>query len=155
MDKSQQEAIVSKDECVFCQIINDEKESYKIYEDENFVVILDYRPLNHGHCLILPKTHYETMLDAPNYIVGDGMVLAKYLVKVFHKTIEADGTFVAVNNKVSQSVPHLHIHVVPRFKKDGLFSKHDGLAWIRKPYKDDSQMKETAEELKSYIESKS
>jgi histidine triad (HIT) family protein len=143
---------MSKTDCVFCQIINKQKDSHKVYEDENFIVILDYRPLNHGHCLILPKTHYETMLHTPNHIVGEGMVLAKKLTSVMEKAFHAEGSFVAVNNKVSQSVPHLHIHVVPRFHKDGLFSKHDGLAWIRKPYKSDSQMKDTAGKIKNEID---
>jgi histidine triad (HIT) family protein len=120
-------------ECVFCKIISGEIEAQKVYEDRHTLVILDHRPLLKGHCLVMPKTHVHTLADLQDEDTGPLFVLVKRLSQAVQTALDADGSFVAVNNRISQSVPHLHVHVVPRWHKDGLFSKV--LLWRRFPYK--------------------
>jgi len=106
-----------------------------VFEDEISLAFLDHRPVFPGHCLLIPKSHYETLTDLPANLVGPFFRNAQLLAGAIESAMEAHGTFVAMNNRVSQSVPHLHVHVVPRRRKDGL----RGFFWPRYPYKTDEE----------------
>jgi len=113
-----------------------------VYEDDNSVAFLDHRPLFHGHTLLVPREHVETLGELSSKVVAPYFEAAQLLSRAVESGMEAEGTFVAMNNRVSQSVPHLHVHVVPRRKKDGL----KGFFWPRTKYKD-----EEMEEVKKKI----
>jgi len=140
--------------CLFCKVVTGELAVRTVFEDEISVAFLDHRPVFPGHCLLIPKVHFETLSDLPADQIEPLFRNAQLLARAVESGLEADGTFVAMNNRVSQSVPHLHIHVVPRRRKDGL----KGFFWPRNPYarEDDAdliQQKireaiETASELK-------
>ncbi len=106
-----------------------------VFEDEISVAFLDHRPVFPGHCLLIPKSHYETLTDLPANLVGPFFKNAQLLAGAIESAMEAHGTFVAMNNRVSQSVQHLHVHAVPRRRKDGL----RGFFWPRYPYKTDEE----------------
>jgi histidine triad (HIT) family protein len=116
--------------CVFCQVASKAVDSLIVYEDEHTLAFLDHRPLLPGHCLLIPKAHYETLSDLPAALIGPLFSIAQRLSRAVETGMCAEGSFVAVNNRVSQSVPHLHVHVVPRRKKDGL----KGFFWPRHRY---------------------
>ncbi|MEW6325222.1 MAG: HIT family protein, partial [Nitrospirota bacterium] len=120
--------------CAFCEIVQGRTKSAAIFEDPISLAILDHRPLLRGHCLLMPKRHIETFPDLPAELIGPLFINAQLLSRAVEAGLQADGSFLAVNTRISQSVPHLHIHIVPRWKKDGLFSKV--LIWRRQPYKD-------------------
>jgi histidine triad (HIT) family protein len=122
--------------CIFCQIVAGEIASYTVFEDDVTLAFLDHRPLFPGHCLLVPKTHYGTLLDLPTALLTPLMANTQLLARAVERGLEAHGSFVAINNRISQSVPHLHIHVVPRHRKDGL----KGFFWPRRPYKDESSI---------------
>src|SRR5689334_7091060 len=117
-------------DCLFCKIARGEAESEIVYEDTVTLACLDHRPLFTGDCLLIPKDHYETLTDLPPALVSTLFTDAQLLARAVEKAMGAEGTFVAINNRVSQSVPHLHVHVVPRRRKDGL----KGFFWPRHPY---------------------
>jgi len=117
--------------CRFCKLISGEVESYIVFEDEVSLTFLDHRPLFPGHCLVVPKDHYETLVDLPADLIDSLFTNVQLVAHAVEKGLEAEGSFVAINNRVSQSVPHLHVHVVPRRRKDGL----RGFFWPRHPYK--------------------
>jgi histidine triad (HIT) family protein len=104
--------------CLFCKIISRELEAKIIFEDEISMAFLDVRPLFPGHVLLIPKAHYATLSDLPASLIGPFFTNAQMLV--------------AINNIVSQSVPHLHVHIVPRKRQDGL----RGFFWPRRPYQE-------------------
>ncbi len=106
-----------------------------VFEDEISVAFLDHRPVFPGHCLLITKSHYETLTDLPANLVGPFFKNAQLLAGAIESAMEAHGTFVAMNNRVSQSVQHLHVHAVPRRRKDGL----RGFFWPRYPYKTDEE----------------
>jgi len=106
-----------------------------VFEDEISLAFLDHRPVFPGHCLLIPKSHYETLTDLPANLVGPFFKNAQLLAGAIESAMEAHGTFVAMNNRVSQSVQHLHVHAVPRRRKDGL----RGFFWPRCPYKTDEE----------------
>src|ERR1051325_9414178 len=118
--------------CPFCGITTN-----VVFEDEVSLAFLDHRPLFPGHSLLIPKIHYETLTDLSPDLIEPLFSNAQRLAKAVEKAMDADGSFVAINNRVSQSVPHLHIHIVPRKRKDGL----KGFFWPRYPYKDENEMK--------------
>jgi len=107
-----------------------------VYEDENAVAFLDHRPLFPGHTLLVPRQHVETLGELPVKLVAPYFEAAQLLSLAVESAMDAEGTFVAMNNRVSQSVPHLHVHVVPRRRKDGL----KGFFWPRTKYKSDEEM---------------
>jgi histidine triad (HIT) family protein len=127
--------------CIFCDIVADRQPSYRVYEDETNLAFLDHRPLLPGHVLLVPKTHYETFGDVPVEEVGPLFVVAQRLARAVEQGLQADGSFVALNIKISQSVRHVHVHVVPRRKGDGLFSKT--FQWIRRPYPNEATVVQT------------
>ena len=124
-------------DCLFCRLVSGELPATIVYEDKNSVAFLDHRPLFHGHTLLVPREHVETLGELPATLVGPYFEAAQLLSRVVQSALDAEGTFVAMNNRVSQSVPHLHVHVVPRRRKDGL----KGFFWPRTKYKDEEEMK--------------
>jgi histidine triad (HIT) family protein len=125
------------DNCLFCRIVSGELPATVIYEDEVSFAFLDHRPLFPGHTLLVPREHVETLGELPVSQVEPYFKAAQLLARAVESGLEAEGTFVAMNNRVSQSVPHLHVHVVPRRRKDGL----KGFFWPRTKYKDEEEMK--------------
>ena len=132
--------------CVFCEVI--ERGEPVVFEDAVSVAFLDHRPLFPGHCLLVPKQHHETLVDLPAALVGPLFANAQLVARAVEMAMEADGTFVAINNRVSQSVPHLHIHIVPRRRKDGL----KGFFWPRQKYPDEEAMRRAQEAIRGAVE---
>jgi histidine triad (HIT) family protein len=118
--------------CVFCAIVRGDEAAEIVYEDDVSLAFLDVRPLFPGHTLLVPREHFETLSDLPTPLVAPFFKNAQALSGWVQAAMDAEGSFVAMNNKVSQSVPHLHVHVVPRRKKDGL----RGFFWPRHRYKE-------------------
>ena len=133
--------------CTFCQIANDEIPAHIVYRDEEVVAFLDRAPLLPGHVLVMPKKHVETLDDLPDGLLAPVLGAVRRTSIAVQRGLRAEGSFVATNTRVSQSVPHLHIHVVPRNKGDGLFSTR--LIWQRKKYENDSEMAEIATKIRS------
>lgn len=127
---------MTNDSCLFCRIVSGEVAATVVYEDDNSVAFLDHRPLFHGHTLLVPRVHVETLGELPGSLVGPFFKTAQLLSRAIEPALGAEGTFVAMNNRVSQSVPHLHVHVVPRRRKDGL----KGFFWPRTKYKSEDEM---------------
>ena len=121
--------------CLFCKIVAGEVAARLVFEDEISLAFLDHRPVFPGHCLLIPKEHYETLTDLPENLVGPFFRNVQLLSRAVESALEAHGTFVAMNNRVSQSVPHLHTHIVPRRRKDGL----KGFFWPRYPYQSEDE----------------
>ena len=116
--------------CLFCQIVRGEVESYRVFEDSVSLAFLDHRPLFPGHCLLLPKQHYQTLPDLPVELIAPLFLNAQLLCRAVETAMQAEGSFAGINNRISQSVPHMHIHIVPRRRKDGL----RGFFWPRTAY---------------------
>ncbi len=133
--------------CVFCQIIAGETPAHVVLDDECCLAFLDVRPLFPGHVLIVPRTHHETLGDLPVELVAPLFLRVRHLARAMEDGLEAAGSFVAANNRVSQSVAHLHIHVVPRNFKDGL----RGFFWPRQRYRDEAHAAEVALKLRSAL----
>jgi histidine triad (HIT) family protein len=125
-------------ECLFCRIAAGREDAAIVFDDDRAVAFLDHRPLFPGHVLLVPRLHVETLPELPGDLVRPIFEVVQKLCVAVEKALGAAGTFVAINNRVSQSVPHLHVHVVPRKHKDGL----RGFFWPRGKYRD-------AEELES------
>jgi histidine triad (HIT) family protein len=119
-------------DCVFCAVVAG-AEHLAVYRDDRIVAFLDHAPVFPGHTLVVPARHFETLDDLPESEVAPLFLLARRLSIAFRSALAADGSFVAVNTRISQSVPHVHVHVVPRRKGDGLFSPGRGM-WIRRRY---------------------
>ena len=128
-------SILTNVTCLFCKIAAGEGPARLVFEDEISLAFLDHRPVFPGHCLLIPKEHYETLTDLPENLVRPFFRNAQLLSRAVESALEAHGTFVAMNNRVSQSVPHLHTHIVPRRRKDGL----KGFFWPRYPYKSEDE----------------
>jgi histidine triad (HIT) family protein len=120
---------------------------YPVLEDEEAVAFLDHRPLFPGHCLLVPRAHHETLGDLPAAQVGALFTRARLLALAVEKGMAAEGTLVALNNRVSQSVPHLHVHVVPRRRGDGL----RGFFWPRTRYASDSELHAARDALRAAL----
>jgi histidine triad (HIT) family protein len=133
--------------CKFCQIIAGEIPANFVLETDDVVAFLDHRPLFHGHTLVLPRAHIETLLDLPEPFIGPFFRDVQRVTAAVTAAMEAQGTFVAENNVVSQSVPHLHVHVVPRRRKDGL----RGFFWPRTRYASSAQAAEVAARIRSRL----
>ncbi len=125
--------------CVFCAIVGGAP-AHVVERSDTAVVFLDRRPVFVGHCLVVPTVHHETLGDVPPDLVGPFMIVVQRVARAIERGIGAEGTFVAMNNRISQSVPHLHVHVVPRRKKDGL----KGFFWPRQSYANEEAMATTA-----------
>jgi histidine triad (HIT) family protein len=117
-------------ECLFCAVAGGSLDVFAVYESDQVFAFLDHRPVFKGHVLVVPKTHVAVLADLPAADVGPYFLDVQRIAVAVEEGLEAAGTFVALNNKVSQSVPHLHTHVVPRTKGDGL----RGFFWPRTKY---------------------
>jgi histidine triad (HIT) family protein len=106
--------------CVFCAIVRGEAQAVRILENERLLAFLDHRPLFRGHTLLIPKTHMRLLSDLPASGAGEFLITAQRLERAVEDGLGAAGSMILVNNVVSQSVPHLHLHVIPRNHKDGL-----------------------------------
>jgi histidine triad (HIT) family protein len=138
----------SDPDCRFCQIVAGDESAHLVFEDEVSLGFLDNRPLFPGHTLLVPRDHYETLADLPDDLVGTLFGSARRLAVAVPKAMDKPGSFVALNNVVSQSVPHLHVHVVPRKPKDGL----RGFFWPRTTYESEDQMREVAAQVRAAVE---
>jgi len=123
-------------DCVFCGIIAGKIPGARVCEDSNFVAFLDAHPLFPGHVLLCPREHYVTFTDVPANLVGPMFLKGQLLTNAVKSALDAEGTFLAINNTVSQTVPHLHLHIVPRRRGDGL----RGFFWPRNRYADSDVM---------------
>ncbi|MBW3594253.1 MAG: HIT family protein [Actinobacteria bacterium] len=133
--------------CVFCEIAMGQTAADIVFEDESTVAFLDMRPVFLGHTLLIPRAHYETLPDLPDDLLPSLFSNAKMLAAAVPSALGAEGTFMAINNKISQSVPHLHVHVVPRRPKDGL----RGFFWPRQSYASDEQRGEIADAIRAAV----
>jgi histidine triad (HIT) family protein len=133
--------------CVFCRIVAGEARAHVAFEDDVAVGFLDVRPLFPGHVLLVPRAHVETLADLPVDAVGPFFERVRCLSVAIPAALGSEGTFVAMNNRVSQSVPHLHVHVVPRTKGDGL----RGFFWPRTTYDDDAHAAAVAARIRAAV----
>jgi histidine triad (HIT) family protein len=134
--------------CAFCAIAAGRADAALVYEDEHSLAFLDFRPLFPGHSLLIPRAHHETLAELPPALVGPTFTAARLLSRAIPEAMGAQGSFVALNNVVSQSVPHLHVHVVPRVRKDGL----RGFFWPRHEYEDAGHLARTAAMVRAAVE---
>lgn len=133
--------------CLFCGIVSSEVSASVVFDDDISIAFLDHRPLFPGHCLLLPRNHFETLSDLPPDLVGPFFKNVQLLSRAVELAVAAEGSFVAMNNRVSQSVPHLHVHIVPRRKKDGL----KGFFWPRSKYGGEVEILEVQKSIQSAI----
>lgn len=133
--------------CVFCQIVAGKVPAEIVVENNEALAFLDKSPLQHGHVLLIPKLHIETLDQLPPEQSGDFFKMTQMISMAVERGLDAEGTFIALNNKVSQSVPHIHMHIVPRKKGDGL----KGFFWPRKKYTSDDHMTETASKIREAL----
>ncbi|MFU8849616.1 HIT family protein [Micromonospora sp. SL1-18] len=129
--------------CVFCGIVAGKVPAFVVADEPDGVAFLDTRPVFKGHVLVVPRTHVDTLDTLPAELLPGYFRLVQRLIVAVESGLGAGGTFVAVNNKVSQSVPHLHTHVVPRTKGDGL----RGFFWPRTRYADDAEAEDVARRI--------
>lgn len=132
-------------DCIFCRIASGDIPTEIIAEDEHTLVFLDVSPVFPGHLLIVPRRHFATLPDLPDELLAPLFAQVRRAARAVEIALEADGSFVAQNNKVSQTVPHLHVHVIPRKKRDGM----KGFFWPRRPYADDTHRAETVAKLRA------
>lgn len=135
-------------DCIFCAIVADDVDAEIVHGDDATVAFLDRRPLFPGHVLLVPREHHETIEDLPPALVEPLFSTARTLAGAVRRAMGSEGTFLALNNTVSQSVPHLHVHVVPRNRKDGL----RGFFWPRNPYEHDAHMAAVATAIRAEME---
>lgn len=135
--------------CAFCRIVAGEADAEVVWRSEDAIGFLDHRPLFPGHVLLIPAQHIATLADLPTQQVGPLFQIAQSLERAVEAALNADGTFIAINNKVSQSVPHLHIHIVPRRKGDGL----KGFFWPRRGYDNEEHLRDTAARIRAALSS--
>lgn len=132
--------VVRAPNCVFCDIVAGERPAQVVFESPEVVAFLDQRPLFPGHTLVVPRDHVDTLVDLPHHLIEPFFAAVQTLAGAVRDAMHADGTFVAMNNVVSQSVLHLHTHVVPRRRKDGL----RGFFWPRNKYESEDEMARVA-----------
>ena len=135
--------------CLFCAIAAKDSAAAVVLDEPHAVAFLDIRPIFVGHTLVVPRKHRATLVDLPPEEVAPFFATVQRLSVAVRDAAGAQGTFVAMNNVVSQSVPHLHVHVVPRTKGDGL----RGFFWPRVRYDDDAHMESTADAIRAALSS--
>lgn len=137
---------MQKENCLFCKIVKGEIPSHKIYEDENFLAFLDINPVNKGHTLVIPKKHSRNFLEMENSLIKELFILIKKLAQQIQEKVGADGINILSNNEkdAGQIIFHTHIHIIPRFEKDGF--QH----WQGKEIYSKEQLEETKEKLNSF-----
>ncbi|WP_455432754.1 HIT family protein [Streptosporangium soli] len=135
------------DDCLFCSIAAGDLPAHVVFADDTVIGFLDTRPVFKGHVLVVPRAHVETLTDLPPGLVGPYFERVQRIARAVEDGLAAAGTFVAINNRVSQSVPHLHTHVVPRNRKDGL----RGFFWPRVKYTDPAEADAYAQKIQSAL----
>jgi histidine triad (HIT) family protein len=133
--------------CLFCRIARAEEPGALVLETPTVVAFLDHRPLFPGHCLVIPREHVETVVDLPAALTAPLWDAVRVLARAVEGALGADGAFLAVNNRVSQSVPHLHVHVVPRRRGDGL----RGFFWPRGRYAGPAEMEDVRRRIAAAV----
>jgi histidine triad (HIT) family protein len=133
--------------CLFCEIVRGERAVAVVAETEHTLAFLDHAPLFRGHTLVAPRAHVETLREVPDDLLAPFFAEVRRVTAAVQDGLGADGVFVAQNNVVSQSVPHLHVHVVPRRRKDGL----RGFFWPRERYADDAEAEAHAARIRSAL----
>ena len=133
--------------CLFCAIVAGEAPAHLVLDEPDVVAFLDVKPLFPGHTLLVPRRHVEVLADLPTELLGPYFAAAQRLSAAMEDVLGAAGSFVAMNNRVSQSVPHLHTHVVPRNRKDGL----RGFFWPRERYSDADEAATYADRIRSAL----
>ena len=133
--------------CIFCDIAAGRLSAEIVWRGEGALAFLDHRPLFPGHVLLIPDRHIMTLADLPASETGQFFEAGQRLERAVTEAVGAEGSFIAINNRVSQSVPHLHLHVVPRRKGDGL----KGFFWPRHKYDSDEHMKEVAAKIRARL----
>lgn len=131
---------------LFCEFVADPSKCHVVFDDADVLGFLDHRPVFKGHVLLVPKRHVDTALDLPTELLAPMLLAAQRVAAAQGEVLGCQGTFMAMNNVVSQSVPHLHLHVVPRTKGDGL----RGFFWPRVKYAE-GEVEEYARRLRSVI----
>lgn len=134
-------------DCLFCSIIAGTTPAHLVLETPEVVGFLDARPVFKGHTLLVPREHVATLVELPDELMVPLFGAARSVADAVRTAYDAQGSFVAANNVVSQSVPHLHVHVVPRTKGDGL----RGFFWPRTKYADDAEAAEYAGKLRAAL----
>jgi histidine triad (HIT) family protein len=134
-------------DCIFCRIVSGEIAGHIVLDEIGVLAFLDQKPLFRGHCLVVPRAHVDTLVELPDEQIAPLFSAAKRIAAALPAALGCEGTFVAMNNHVSQSVPHLHVHVVPRRKKDGL----KGFFWPRSSYASGEEMAEVARTIRAAI----
>lgn len=137
----------SKGGCVFCAIQKNETEHFRVFESESVFVFLDHRPLFPGHCLLITRQHVLTLEELDPSLLHAVFDSVKMVAIAVRRAMKAEGTFVAINNGVSQSVPHFHVHIVPRKRGDGL----RGFFWPRRKYDSEEQAAAIADAIRKEI----
>lgn len=134
-------------ECVFCKIVKKEIPANIVYKDDHFLAFLDIKPINCGHTLLIPKTHYENLYVLPDDVLSSIAPLIKKLAIAVKKGMNADGINIGMNNEstAGQVVPHAHIHIIPRFANDGL------LHWPGKSYASKEEIASLTEKIKNEL----
>ncbi|HEX3020125.1 MAG TPA: HIT family protein [Chitinispirillaceae bacterium] len=133
--------------CPFCQIITGKSSAFVVYENQNSMAFLDIKPLFSGHVLLVPKEHISILSEMPDEKIGPFFQIARTLSIAVENAMKAQGSFIALNNRISQSIPHLHLHIVPRSRGDGL----RGFFWPRRNYKNEEEMCEIRDRIKKAI----
>jgi len=134
-------------DCLFCAIASGDHPAEIVFTDDLVVAFLDSRPVFKGHVLVIPRDHYETLPDLPAELVGPLFTRVQRVSAALPVALGAQGTFVALNNVVSQSVPHLHVHVVPRTRGDGL----RGFFWPRQRYAGEAEAAAYAQRIRDAL----
>jgi histidine triad (HIT) family protein len=133
--------------CLFCEIVAGDQPATMVFADTAAVAFLDTRPVFPGHVLVVPRAHVHTLTELPSEQLGPYFARVQLLAAAVEGALRAQGTFVAINNRVSQSVAHLHTHVVPRRKGDGL----RGFFWPRSRYATEQDAADTAEAIRAAL----
>ncbi len=136
-----------KEDCIFCKILNKQLSSYQIFENQEIMAFLDNRPLFPGHTLVIPKVHIETIFELEDHLAQKLFQASKHIAIAVKKAMGAEGIFIGNNNVIGQTVPHFHLHVVPRNKGDGL----KGFFWPRNPYSTEQEISETQLKIQNVL----
>ena len=134
-------------DCIFCKIVERRLPAYKVYEDTNVLAFLDIFPIHTGHVLVVPKKHYTDIFDTPEKDMQTLIAAAKKIAPAVMKATKADGINMGMNNKPAsgQVVMHVHLHVIPRYKDDGLKT------WPQRPYNNDAEKEHTMAKIKAAL----
>lgn len=133
--------------CLFCRIASGELPGNIVHRDDRVLAFLDVSPLMLGHVLVIPIAHVDTLDDLPTDLVGPVFEVVRRMSIAVQRALGPGGSFVAINTRVSQTVPHMHVHVVPRRQGDGLFSPRP--IWKRRSYGSDLEAAEYAQRIRA------